>query len=175
MNLSLRPMVADDLALIRAWLDLPHVARWWTAETTADAEVADYAQRLAGEGDNKTVMLTVSEGDVPVGWCQWYWWDDYPDEAAAMDARAGEAGIDYAIGDPARIGRGVGTWLIAAMVTEVRRRRPGAGVLTGPDAANIASRRVLEKNGFTLVAVRPVVTEPTDRPMAIYRLAGQGT
>jgi hypothetical protein len=31
---------------------------------------------------------------------------------------------------------------------------------------------VLEKNGFCLVAVRPVVTEPTDRPMAIYRLPG---
>jgi hypothetical protein len=30
---------------------------------------------------------------------------------------------------------------------------------------------VLEKNGFELVAVRPVATEPTDLPMAIYRLA----
>lgn len=175
MNLSLRPMTKHDLAVIRAWLDLPHVARWWTPDTTADAEVADYAQRLTGEGDSHTVMLTVSEGTRPVGWCQWYWWQDYPDEATAMDARAGEAGIDYAIGDPARIGRGVGTGLIAALVSEVRRHRAGAGVLTGPDAANIASRRVLEKNGFCLVAVRRVVTEPTDRPMAIYRLAGQGT
>ena len=46
-------------------------------------------------------------------------------------------------------------------------------MLTGPEAANIASCRVLEKNGFRLVAVRPVVTEPTDRPIAIYRLATQ--
>ncbi len=28
------------------------------------------------------------------------------------------------------------------------------------------------KNGFELVAVRPVATEPTETPMAIYRLAG---
>jgi hypothetical protein len=34
----------------------------------------------------------------------------------------------------------------------------------------MASRRVLEKNGFELVAVRPVATEPTDASMAIYRL-----
>ncbi len=28
----------------------------------------------------------------------------------------------------------------------------------------------LEKTGFELVAVRPVATEPSDQPMAIYRL-----
>ena len=35
----------------------------------------------------------------------------------------------------------------------------------------MASRRVLEKNGFHLVAVRPVATEASDAPMAIYRLS----
>jgi RimJ/RimL family protein N-acetyltransferase len=43
--------------------------------------------------------------------------------------------------------------------------------LTDPDAANMASRRVLEKNGFRLVAVRPVASEVSDAPMAIYRLS----
>jgi RimJ/RimL family protein N-acetyltransferase len=88
-----------------------------------------------------------------------------------MDARDGEIGIDYAIGDPNWIGRGAGTMLIAALVAEARRHHPGAGILTAPDVANIASGRVLEKNGFELVAVRPVATESTDAPMAIYRLA----
>jgi RimJ/RimL family protein N-acetyltransferase len=105
--LSLRLMTEDDLPAVRAWLGLPHVARW---------------------------------------------------------------GIDYAIGEPARVGQGHGTELIAALVAEVRRRYPGAGILTGPDASNVASRRVLGKNGFRLVAVRPVVTEPSDAPMAVYRL-----
>jgi RimJ/RimL family protein N-acetyltransferase len=76
-----------------------------------------------------------------------------------MGAHDGEIGIDYAIGDPAHVGRGVGTTLIATLTTEIRRRHPGAGILADPDAANMASRRVLEKNGFHLVAVRPVVTE----------------
>jgi RimJ/RimL family protein N-acetyltransferase len=68
------------------------------------------------------------------------------------------------------VGRGTGTALIAALTAEVRRDHPSAGFLAGPDAANRASRRVLEKNGFQLVAVRPVVTEPSDDPIAIYRL-----
>ena len=65
---------------------------------------------------------------------------------------------------------GNGTTLIATLVTEIRRRHSGAGILADPDAANTASRRVLEKNGFHLVAVRPVATEATNAPMAIYRL-----
>lgn len=62
--------------------------------------------------------------------------------------------------------------MIAALVVEVRRHHPGAGVLVDPEAANEPSRRVLEANGFRLVAVRPVEGEPTDKPMAIYRLPG---
>ena len=168
--ISLSPMTEQDLPAVEAWLRLPHVARWWTPDTTPEEQIAKYRRRISRETGQATIMLTVRWDGVPIGWCQWYRWADYPADAAALDARDGEAGIDYAIGDPAWVGRGVGTKLIAALVAEVRRRHPGAGILTEPDAANTASRRVLEKNGFGLVAVRPVATEPTDAPMAIYRL-----
>ncbi len=163
-------MAEEDLPGIAAWLRLPHVARWWTPDTTAEAELARYRLRIGPGGLGDTIMLTVLCGRRPIGWCQWYRWADYPDEEAAMGARDGEAGIDYAIGDPAWIGRGTGTELVAVLVAEIRRQLPGAGVLAGPDAANIASRRVLEKNGFELVEVRRVATEPSDAPIAIYRL-----
>jgi aminoglycoside 6'-N-acetyltransferase len=170
--LSLRPMTEDDLQLIADWLREPHLATWWLPGTTAEAEIADYRENIVGGVDPATHLLTVVVNGTPVGWCQWYRWADYPPEAEGMGALPSEAGIDYAIGDPAKTGRGVGTELIAALVAEVRRHHPGAGILTDPDARNVASRRVLEKNGFRLVAVRPVVCEPTNDPMAIYRLAG---
>src|SRR6516164_11188436 len=159
-----------DLPAVETWLHLPHVARWWTPDTTADREVAKYRQRITGTSA-RTIMLTVTWAGDPIGWCQWYRWADFPAEVTAIDARNGEIGIDYAIGDPDWIGRGAGTMLIAALLAEARGHHPGAGILTAPNAANIASRRVLEKNGFELVAVRPVATEPTGAPMAIYRLA----
>jgi len=168
--LSLRPMTGDDLPAVEAWLGLPHVARWWTPGTTAAEEIAKYRRRVGPQERPATIMLMVTWDGTGIGWCQWYRWADYPAEAAAMDARAGELGIDYAIGDPAWIGRGAGTTLVTALVTEGRRHFPGAGILAAPAAANAASRRVLEKNGFHLVAVRPVATEPGDAPMAIYRL-----
>jgi aminoglycoside 6'-N-acetyltransferase len=168
--LFLRPMTEEDLRAVEAWLGLPHVARWWTPDTTAGEEIAKYRRRIRPQERPATIMLMVTWDGADIGWCQWYRWADYPAEAVAMGARAGELGIDYAIGDPAWVGRGAGTTLVAALVTEARRHHPGAGMLVAAAAANAASRRVLEKNGFGLVAVRPVVTEPSDTPMAIYRL-----
>jgi RimJ/RimL family protein N-acetyltransferase len=62
----------------------------------------------------------------------------------------------------------------AVLVDEVREHHPGCGLIVAPEAANTASRRVLERNGFALVDVRPLAFEPHQRPMAIYRLAGAG-
>jgi aminoglycoside 6'-N-acetyltransferase len=163
-------MTEADLPAVEAWLRLPHVARWWTPDTTAEAVIAFYRGRLSQDGEPTMHLLTISLDSTPVGWCQWYRWADWPAEAEAIGTREGEIGIDYAIGDRARIGRGLGTALIAALVGEVRRHHPGAGIVAAPNAANTPSRRVLEKNGFHLVAVRPLATQASDAPMAIYRL-----
>jgi aminoglycoside 6'-N-acetyltransferase len=169
VRLDLRAMVATDLAVVGGWLEHPHVARWWTADTTADAVLAVYRTRLEGI-DTRTTMLMAEVDGSAIGWCQWYRWGDYPDEADALGATSREVGIDYAIGERERLGHGVGTALVAALVAEVRRHVPGCGVLVDPDAANPASRGVLERNGFSLVDVRSVATEPRAAPRAIYRL-----
>lgn len=113
-------------------------------------------------------MLMASSEDECIGWCQWYRWEHYP--AEALDALPAEVGLDYAIGKPSAVGRGLGTGLIASLVREVRLRSGDVGFLVGPDATNVASRRVLEKNEFRLVTVRAVATEPSEDPIALYRL-----
>lgn len=173
---GLRPLLAGDLPLVARWLREPHVSRWWLAGTTAEAELAEISARTADPAKDATQLLLIVERSnpdpakaVPIGWCQWYPYDAYPAEAEAIGARPGDCGIDYAIGDPDAIGRGLGTEMIAALVDEVHRHHAGCAVIAGPDARNMASRRVLERNGFALVAVRAVATEPTDDPLAIYR------
>jgi aminoglycoside 6'-N-acetyltransferase len=172
--IELRPMSIDDVRLVEGWLREPHVARWWLAGTTADAELGEIRDCVDGAAKSATRMLTVLErgegAPSPVGWCQWYPYDAYPSEGAATGALPGECGFDYAIGDPDAIGRGLGTRLIGALIGEVRRAHPGCGFIVAPDARNVASRRVLELNGFVLVEVRRIETEPTEDPMAIYRL-----
>jgi aminoglycoside 6'-N-acetyltransferase len=177
--IELRPLTSDDLPCVASWLSEPHVARWWLPGTTAEAELDELSERLAGTRNQATRLLTILERSepelevaVPIGWCQWYPYDAYPEEAEAIGAQAGDCGIDYAIGEPAAIGRGYGSQLIAALVDEVRSHRPSSGVIVDPDARNAASRRVLERNGFSLIAVRTVATEPHTDPVAIYRLDG---
>lgn len=167
-------MTVRDLPTVAGWLREPHVARWWTPETTAEEELEKFRACIEGAPKAATKMCTVTVGAQPIGWCQWYRWGDYPAEAAATGARDGDVGADYAIGEPTLVGHGLGTAMIAALVAEVRSHHPDAAMVVAPEAANAASRRVLEKNGFQLVCVRPVVTEPHHRPMAVYRLDPDG-
>ena len=172
MSLSLRAMASDDLSLVEAWLGDPEVARWFLAGTTVEAEVEDL--RRCVMGDEPTQALIVVEGDRPIGWCQWYLCENYPEHAVGVGAGPADVGIDYAIGEPGRRGRGQGTLLVGSLVTDIRGRHPDAAVFADPEASNLASRRVLEKNGFRLLAERPLPSEPTQSIMAIYRLLPTG-
>jgi RimJ/RimL family protein N-acetyltransferase len=170
--IELRGLVLADLVLVAGWLREPHVARWFLAGSSADEQLADL--RASATGVEPTHLLLVLADGRPAGWCQWYRCADYPEWAVDTGAADGDIGIDYALGDPARTGRGLGTDLIAALVREVRRHHPDAAIIAGPEAANTGSRRVLEKNGFALLDVRPLASEPSPAPIAIYRLPAAG-
>lgn len=166
--LCLRSMTAADLDLVRAWMTEPHVAKWYLSGSTVEDEVDELEKCVVGH--EPTHALIVVENGRDVGWTQWYRCADYPEHAVAVGAEPDDIGFDYAIGDPARTGQGLGTALIAALVAHVRQRHPRAGLVADPEAANLASRRVLEKNGFVLLRERVVATERTRAPMAVYRL-----
>lgn len=171
--LTLRPMGAEDLALVTRWLGEPHVARWYLAGSSVEQEVEDLRQSV--DGTQVHALLVLDDG-APIGWCQWYRAAVDRDWAADLGAGPGDVGVDYAIGDPASVGRGLGTALVRTLVHRVRAASPHVAFVSDPDARNTASRRVLEKNGFRLVGVRALASEPTDDPMAIYRLEpGEGT
>jgi RimJ/RimL family protein N-acetyltransferase len=136
---TIRRMTSEDLAAIDHWLRRPHMARWFLPETTAEAEMEKYRLRIE-DAFSATIMCMVElEGD-PIGWCQWYRWEDYPATAVCIGAHKGEIGADYAIGDPAAIGRGFGTAMIATLVDEVRLHYPRAGLVITPEADNWACR-----------------------------------
>ncbi len=91
MSLDLRPMTEADLPLVEDWLRRPHVARWWTRDSTAEAQVAKYRERIArggrpGRARSGPRMLTVSRDGTPIGWCQWYRWADHREAAEAIGA-----------------------------------------------------------------------------------------
>ena len=166
--LALRDLEPDDLALVAHWMAEPHVARWYLAGSSVEEEVDHLRQSVAGF--ERVHALLVLEDGAPVGWCQWYGCDVHPEWAADIGAAPRDVGVDYAIGEPDRVGRGLGTALVGTLVRLVRAERPDVAFVSDPDARNLASRRVLEKNGFQLVKIAVLASEPTDDPMAVYRL-----
>ena len=163
-------MELGDLALVERWLGEPHVARWYLAGSSLDGGADDIRQSVTddtGDAHARGARTTASPSGGASGTCA----EVDPEWAAEMGAEPGDCGIDYAIGDPGAVGGGVGD---GARRGAGRARAGCAAGLCGswrtPTHRTAASRRVLEKNGFSLVAVKTMDSEPSDEPMAIYRL-----
>ena len=163
-------MSATDLPLMCRWLGAAHVLRWWHDPHDLAAVSAHYLPGIEGAEPSYPLIAELPDG--PVAFLQWYRWIDYPDYGRRIGALADEAGFDYLIGDEAACGHGLGTRLVAALIHRIREQDGCVGgFVIDPEEANTASRRVLEKNGFSLVAVKQV-EDPDGHPVgpsAIYR------
>jgi aminoglycoside 6'-N-acetyltransferase len=164
-------MTDADLPIVVDWLAQPHVHRWWHLGYDLAAVTKKYGPRLRGE--DPTHMLIVESDAAPVGLAQWYRWDDYTEDRDNYRIGKGELGFDYAIGEPSTVGRGVGTIMIARLLDLLRDvAAPGMPVTVTPEAANTASRRVLEKNGFVHTATfqsEHLEGQAPEGPTTLYR------
>lgn len=168
--IRLRALTAADLTLVSQWFSAAHVQRWWHESSDLAAVRSQYLPCI--EGSVPTHLLLAELPAAPLGLAQWYRWSDYPDHAHSLGADPDEAGFDYLIGSEDLCGLGLGTQLIAALIAHIRAQEVSvAGFVVDPELANTASRRVLEKNGFELVAVKSI-PDPDAHPIgptAIYR------
>ena len=145
----------DRFGLLAAWLAEPHVARWWNHDPSPDAIEADFGGAVdsAEPAEDYVVLLDTR----PIGLIQYCRFHDYPEYVAEMvdvyPVSSTAASIDYLIGDPSLVGRGVGTALIQAFVLRIWALRPEVDHIVVPvNMANVASWRALDKAGFRVVA-----------------------
>lgn len=164
--IALRPLTEADLETLAGFLAAPHVSRWWHADTDLDAVRKEYLPGIRGE--EAVHLLLALDDSRPLGFAQWYLWDDHATGRDRYGIPAGAVGIDYLVGAAFDCERGWGTALIAALLDVV----PPVPVWVTPEAANEPSCRVLEKNGFERMAVKQVENpeEPWAGPTALYRL-----
>lgn len=149
-SIDWRRLRPDDFALLGEWLAQPHVARWWNHETTPEAVARDFGPSYRREEPNEDLLMHC-DGE-PVGLVQRSLLADYPEYlaefAAIVDVPVGAATIDYLIGDPDRVGRGLGARMVAAVVAQTWKAHPDtSAVLVAVAAANRRSWRMLEKAG----------------------------
>jgi aminoglycoside 6'-N-acetyltransferase len=138
---AFRPLEHTDLARLVEWLARPHVAAWWPTPEHPEAEFFDDADPVR--------YFVALRDERAIGLVQLCQWSDAPDEAAAVGARPGEAGIDYLIGEPDLIGQGIGPAMLDAFLTGIVRADPKViGVRVDVSVDNRRSCRCLEKLGF---------------------------
>ncbi len=180
MDVSFRPLERADLALLRDWLNQPHVAAWWGAQSgpdglggvgadaaTLEQVEAQYARGI--EGTDTTHHFVIVVDGAPVGLIQWYRLRDEPDYSAEIGEADG-AGMDLLLGDPALVGQGVGPIVIDRFVTDVVFASPDLRrCAAGPDVRNRRSIRAFEKAGFAWVRDAPVTDEPAPEHVMVRR------
>jgi RimJ/RimL family protein N-acetyltransferase len=145
---SVRPMTPGDFPDVSRWVNEPHVARWWGEENRTVTEIeAYYGPALRGEEPTRVWVWEVNGRSI--GFAQDYRISDHPDYAL-LSTRPDAIGVDYGIGEPAFVGRGLGTSLLWVYLRDiVWPAYPGAEeFFAAPDHRNTASLRVLAKLGF---------------------------
>lgn len=170
-GITFRRLHRDNFDLLAGWLAEPHVSRWWGPTRSPDQLEAEYGPGIDGSDPTEVFIVLVAER--PVGMIQRYMNRDDPSWDAQVGI-TGAAGIDYYIGDPAFIGRGIGTVMITAFARTVFAAYPEATCITvGVLRDNRPSWRALEKAGFRRERELDLEsTDPWDRgPGFLYILA----
>ena len=149
VRIGFRPMLRADLHDVVRWTSAEHVARWWDAAEAADLAAAERHYGPALDGADPTRLWVVEVNGRSVGFVQDYLIGDHP-EYAVVTARPDDVGFDYAIGEPAWAGRGIGTrmlwqFLCGVVAPAYPRARH---YFAAPDHRNVVSLRVLDKLGF---------------------------
>lgn len=148
-RVDLRAMTHGDLPALVRWLQAPHVQRWWhnDGEPTVDRVTRSYGPRI--DGTTPTRMWVVEVNGRSIGFVQDYRIRDYPG-FALLTPDPDAIGVDYAIGEPGWVGRGLGARVLWAWMRRAHRRFPDAtSYFAAPHHANAASLRILDKAGFT--------------------------
>ena len=137
---SFRPVTADDLPLLSAWLERPHVAEWWDDVQDKVAEIREAMAQAS------TQPFIVELDGRPIGYIQCY--DPHLEEDHPYrDQPKGTLGIEQFIGEPELVGIGHGSRLVAAFV-EGLFRGGAPRVIIDPDPKNGRAIRAYRTAGF---------------------------
>jgi aminoglycoside 6'-N-acetyltransferase len=136
---AFRPMSANDLPIIKRWLETPHVSEWWHDPTqqlelvSSDLDHPDMAQFIVAADGKEFAYLQCYNLS---GW-----------NTGFGPQPEGTRGLDQFIGEADMIGRGHGS----AFVRVFANRMLTSGtprVVTDPDPVNARAVRAYEKAGF---------------------------
>jgi aminoglycoside 6'-N-acetyltransferase len=133
------PVSADDLPVIRRWLETPEVTRWW-------GQADEQYELVRGDLEHPDMdQFIVAQGGKPFGYIQCYPLSAWNQSFGAQPPAT--RGIDQFIGEPGMIGRGHGSGFIRQFVDALLASGPPR-VVTDPAPDNGPAVRAFERAGF---------------------------
>jgi len=136
---AFHPISVRDLSLVRQWLEMPEVVRWWGRPDQQYALVS-------GDLDHPDIdQFIVALGGHPFGYIQCYALSSWNQGFGSHPPKT--RGIDQFIGEPDMIGRGHGSSFIRQF-TETLLTSGIPRIVTDPDPDNGRAVRAYAKAGF---------------------------
>lgn len=140
-ELRLRPAFDADWPMVRKWLQLPAVEKWWGPSSATEAEV------IQALGASHAIARIIEWQGRPVGYAHavdaMTWGDDLPE-----DLEAGTWDMHLFIAEPAARGCGVGPAALAELRSEVFSTSLATAVSIFVTIENEPAARAYEKAGF---------------------------
>lgn len=163
-DIVFRPVADSDLPTLYEWLSRPHVAEWWGKQSTLAELAAEYGPVIAGTVAAQC-YFALAQG-IPIGFIQSYTPAAFHNEGWWLDEHSPDVrGIDQFLADAERLGKGLGTAMVRAFVSQLFADSAVTRIQTDPAPANGRAIRCYEKSGFR--AVREVDT-PDGRALLMY-------
>lgn len=161
---AFRPLTGQDLPMLHAWLQRPHVAEWWHEPITLAELKRDYLPCTMNESSTRA-YIAILTGE-PIGFIQSYvalgsgdgWWEQETDP--------GVRGIDQFLANAEQLGRGLGSTMISAFVGQLFQDPEVMKVQADPSPKNERAIRSYRRAGFV---VHGEITTPDGPALLMLR------
>ncbi|MGZ3298607.1 MAG: GNAT family N-acetyltransferase, partial [Asticcacaulis sp.] len=139
--IAFRPLTLPDEALLRQWLNAPHVTKWW-----GDPE-KEVGEALSTVGSNDADGFIIQGNGHDIGYIQSY--DPFAWDGGFYfsDRPKGARGIDLYLGYADLTGKGLGTQIVRTF-SDSLLAKGAPEVVTDPDPANTGAFMAYKKAGF---------------------------
>jgi RimJ/RimL family protein N-acetyltransferase len=142
LTIKIRKFRLEDIDLLKIWLEQDYIRKFW-------GEPQHWISEITKNIDADWVKYFIVECNHPIGFLQYYEADKAPVGEWSNEPK-GTVGIDYLIGDKKYLGKGLGTGIVRLFIEYIQSLNKYDFIIADPVKENIASIKVLIKNGFEL-------------------------
>jgi len=149
--IAFEPVEERHLALLRSWIERPHVRQWWGEPEVEIAMIRDMV-----EGRDSTRPYIVVVNGEPAGYIQCWFighWQNEPwiaDNPWLGELPKDAIGVDITIGREDLLSKGIGSRALRQFVDGLRSQGYHT-IIIDPDSENHRAVRAYEKAGFRVL------------------------